>query len=66
MIWVAALLLVGQGLIAIVLLRIMTTFGVYAESLLATHHQNVEIRKNLAIQENEHSIDHILKREKHA
>lgn len=66
MIWVAASLLVGQGLIAAVLLRIMKTFGIYAETLLATHRQNVEIRKNLAIQDNERTIDHILEREKQA
>jgi hypothetical protein len=58
--WIAGILLIGQGLVAFTLLRITRTFGVYAEKLLATHYQNVQIRKNLAIQENEEAITYIM------
>lgn len=60
--WVAIAIVVGQGLIAIVFLRILKTFGVYAESLLYTHQQNLEIRKNLARQENDIATREILRR----
>lgn len=58
--WVAVSLIIAQGLIVIVLLRIMRTFGVYAETLLSTHRQNLKIRENLAIQENDYATREIL------
>lgn len=66
MIWIALGLFIGQGVIAVVLLKALKTFGVYAENLIATQRQNLLIRRNLAIQQNEYIIDVILKREKEA
>lgn len=60
--WVAIAIVCGQGLIAVVFLRILKTFGVYAESLLYTHQQNLEIRKNLAQQENDIAAREILRK----
>ena len=62
MIWVAATIVLGQGFIAIVLWKIMKTFGIYAESLLYTHQQNLEIRKNLASQEADIAAREVLRR----
>lgn len=59
--WIAFGIVVGQGIIAIILLRVMKTFGVYAETLIAAQKQNLEIRRNLAIQQNEMVIQEILK-----
>lgn len=56
MIVVAVAFLLGQGLIALVLLKVMKTFGVYAESLLYTHQQNLQIRINLAKMENDLAV----------
>lgn len=66
MVWIAFGLFIGQGVIAVVLLKALKTFGVYAENLIATQRQNLLIRRNLAIQQNEYIIDVILKREKEA
>lgn len=62
MIAVAVTIVIGQALIAVVLWKIMKTFGIYAESLLYTHQQNLEIRKNLATQEAEIAAREILRR----
>jgi hypothetical protein len=50
---IAGILLIGQILVVITLLRITRTFGAYAEKLLQTHNQNIRIRQNLATIENE-------------
>lgn len=60
MIWLAAILLIGQALVALTLLRITRTFGIYAERLMSTHAENVELRKNLAIQQNEEAISYLI------
>lgn len=60
LLWVACIILIGQGLIAISIRRAVRTFGVYSEKLKATHDLNVEIRKNLAIQKNEEAITYLL------
>lgn len=57
--WVAGILLVGQILVALTLVRVVHTFGVYTERLLATHYQNVELRKNFAILKNEEAISYL-------
>lgn len=62
MIAVAVAIVIGQGLIAVVLWKVMRTFGIYAESLLYTHHQNLEIRKNLAMQENDVASREVLRK----
>lgn len=59
---VAVAFVIGEALIAVVLWKVMKTFGIYAESLLYTHQQNLEIRKNLAIQENEITIREITRK----
>ena len=63
MIAVAVAIVLGQALIAIVLLKVMRTFGIYAESLLYTHQQNIEIRKHLAEQQNDIAMQEILRRQ---
>lgn len=55
-------IVIGQGVIALILWKVMKTFGIYAESLLYTHQQNLEIRKNMAIAENEMAAAEILRR----
>ena len=62
MIAVAVAIVLGQMLIALVLWKVMRTFGIYAESLLYTHHQNLEIRKNMATQENDIAAREVLKK----
>lgn len=62
MIAVAVVIVLGQGLIAVVLWRVMKTFGVYAESLLYTHQQNLEIRLKLAEQENDIAAREVLRK----
>lgn len=62
MIAVAVTIVIGQGLIAFVLWKVMKTFGIYAESLLYTHQQNLEIRKNLASQENDVAAREVIRR----
>lgn len=57
-------IVISQGIIALVLLRIMKTFGVYAESLLYTHQQNLAIRQNLALQETDIATREVLRRSK--
>jgi hypothetical protein len=57
-------IVISQGIIALVLLRIMKTFGVYAESLLYTHQQNLAIRQNLATQESDIAAREVLRRSK--
>lgn len=54
--WVAGILLIGQTLLVLTLIRVVRTFGVYTDRLLATHYQNVHLRKNIAIQQNEEAI----------
>lgn len=66
MIWVAVTIVIGQGVIALVLWKVMKTFGIYAESLLYTHQQNLEIRKNLAMQESEIAIREITRKREEA
>lgn len=63
MIAVAVAIVIGQALIAVVLWKVMKTFGIYAESLLYTHQQNLEIRKNLAVQENEITIREVTRKQ---
>lgn len=50
-IWIVAGIVVGQALIGVVLWRVMNTFRVYAESLLSTNQQNIDIRLRLAKQD---------------
>lgn len=57
-------IVIGQGIIALVLWKVMRTFGIYAESLLYTHQQNLEIRKNIATLENDIASREILRRSK--
>lgn len=57
----AVALVVGQGIIAIALLLVRRSFGQYSEILMAAQRQNLEIRRNLAIQQNEMVIQEILK-----
>lgn len=59
---VVSSLVISQGILALVLLRIMKTFGVYAESLRYTHQQILAIRQNLAMQENEIAVREALRR----
>ena len=51
--WIAVCLLVGQGIFLIIARQIHKAFGVYVETLLETQHMNINIRKNMAIQEND-------------
>lgn len=60
--WIAASLIIGQILIVAVLWKIMRTFGAYTETLVATHRQNLKIRENIAIQENDMAIAHLHRR----
>lgn len=55
-------ILVGQGLIAIALILVVHTFGVYTEQLRKTHQENLQIRQNLAVQENEIAVREALRR----
>lgn len=55
-------IVIGQGIIAVILWKVMRTFGIYAESLLYTHQQNLEIRRNLASQENDIAAREALRR----
>lgn len=55
-------ILVGQGLIAIALISVVHTFGVYTEQLRKTHQENLRIRQNLAEQENEIAVREALRR----
>lgn len=60
MLWVACIILIGEGLIALTLRRTIRTFGNLGETLKRTHDLNIEIRKNLAIQKNEEAITYLL------
>lgn len=62
MIWIAVGIVLGQAIIAVVLWKVMKTFGIYAESLLYTHQQNVDIRLRLAQQENDRAAIEALRR----
>jgi Tfp pilus assembly protein PilO len=55
-------ILIGQGLIAIALLLIVHTFGVYTEQLRKTHQENLQIRQNLAEQQNDIAVREALRR----
>lgn len=57
---VLGLLLVGQGVLLLVAIRVMRTFGIYAEMIVKTHKQNLVIRENLALQQNRETIEYIL------
>jgi hypothetical protein len=59
-IWVAYGLFIGQCLVAIVLRLSINTLGVYVDRLVAAQHLNIEIRKNLAIQNNEKAITYLM------
>lgn len=63
MIWIAVGIVLGQAIIALVLWKVMKTFGIYAESLLYTHHQNVDIRLRLAQQENDRAAIEALRKQ---
>lgn len=62
MIWVAVGIVLGQAIVAVVLWKVMKTFGIYAESLLYTHQQNIDIRLRLAQQENDHAAREALRK----
>jgi hypothetical protein len=50
MMWAAVAIVLGQGLILAVGLRVVRTFGAYTEVLLQTHQENLLIQAdNLAI-----------------
>lgn len=58
--WAAVSIIIGQIVIAAVLWKIMRTFGAYTETLILTHRQNLKIRENLAIQENDIAVAEIV------
>lgn len=60
--WIIAILLIGQGLLAITLVKVVRTLGVYTERLTLTHQQNLQMRQNLATIENEIAIRAMLHR----
>lgn len=53
---IAGAIVIGQGILLLIAIRLLRTFGVYAEMLMETHKQNIQIRLNLATQENEMAI----------
>jgi hypothetical protein len=60
--WAAVSIICGQVVIAGVLWRIDRSFGAYTDVLLETHRQNLKIRENMAIQENDLAVAHIHRR----
>jgi hypothetical protein len=60
--WAAVSIICGQVVIAGVLWKIMRTFGAYTDTLVATHRQNLKIRENMAIQENDYAVAHLHRR----
>lgn len=58
--WVAACLLIGQGIFLLVAVRILKAFGVYVDVLLATQAKNIDIRRNMALQENDRAALDVL------
>jgi len=60
--WAAVSIICGQVVIAGVLWKIMRTFGEYTDALVSTHQQNLKIRENMAIQENDLAVAHIHRR----
>ena len=60
--WVAVSLLLGQGVFLIVAFYILRAFGVYVETMLSTQRQNLKIRENMAIMENDVAVAHLHRR----
>ena len=60
--WAAVSIIGGQVIIAGVLWKIMRSFGKYTDALVATHQQNLKIRENMAIAENDRAIAHLHRR----
>ena len=56
----AGILLIGQGVIVLALLRVVRTFGIYTERLVKTHDQNVILRYNIAAQQSEDAIRYLV------
>lgn len=63
--WVAVCLLVGQGIFLLLARRMLKAFGVYVETLLETQRTNIDIRKRIAIQENDRAASAVLHRRRH-
>ena len=60
--WVAISIIVILGVFLIVLLAILHTFGVYVKLITNTLASTVELRRNIAEQENGRAIDYIMRR----
>lgn len=63
--WVAVCLLVGQGIFLLIARQILKAFGVYVATLLSTQQTNLDIRRNMAIQENDRAALAILHNRRH-
>lgn len=58
--WVAISIIVVLGVFLIVLLVILHTFGAYVKVLTNALASTLELRRNMAEQENGRAIDHIM------
>lgn len=63
--WVAVCLLVGQGIFLLIARQILKAFGVYVATLLSTQQTNLDIRRNMAIQENDRAALAVLHSRRH-
>lgn len=63
--WVAVALLVGQGIFLLIARSFLKAFGKYMEVLVSTQQQNIDIRKNMAIQENDRAAMEALHHRRH-
>lgn len=53
-------IVIGQGILLLVAIRVMRTFGAYAEMIVTAHQSNLLLRQKLAVQENELAIREVL------
>ena len=58
--WAAAFIVIGQGIFLLIALKILKAFGVYVEVIVSAQRQNLKIRENMAIQENDRAIAEVL------
>lgn len=63
--WVAISIIVVLGVFLIVLLVILHTFGVYVKLLTTAHRETIDLRLNMAKQENDRAALAILHSRRH-
>jgi len=60
--WVAIAILICQGVLLLIARNMVKKFGDFVDVVVLAQRQNLKIRENMAIQENDYAIAHMHRR----